>query len=112
MCVVSFIGDHYSDKWNQPPYRQIIDIVKTIGIDDYGNEQIPAFPDLVKGVTRQEFDQLKKDVEEMKELLKKAKIYDEVNHEPDCELESKMTKLREIAKLVGIDLDDVIGKIK
>lgn len=48
----------------------------------------------------------------MKELLRKAKIYDEKNNEPNCEIEDKMKFLREVAKLVGINLDDVIEKGK
>lgn len=90
MCVVSFIGDHYTDKWNQPYYQRIITNVSD--------------------VSRAEFDKLKEEVEEMKKLLIGAKLYDEKNNEPECELEEKMMKLREIAKLVGINLDDVLKK--
>ena len=39
-----------------------------------------------------------------------AKEYDERNNEPDCEVDEKMDLLRRVAKLVGVDLDDVIGK--
>lgn len=87
MCVVSFIGDHYNDKWTKPDYTFIHN-----------------FPQ----VSKEEFDKLKKEVEEMKQLLIKAKIYDEKNNEPNCEIEEKMAKLREIAKLVGIDIDEVL----
>jgi len=44
----------------------------------------------------------------MKELLKKAKIYDEENGEPDCEVEEKFDLIRKIAKLVDVDLEDVL----
>lgn len=91
MCVVSFVGDHFQDKWE--PYKPYII-----------TNPIPFGP------SQQEFDKLKKEVEEMKTLLKKAKIYDEKNNEPNCEIEDKMNFLREVAKLVGIDLDDVIKK--
>lgn len=90
MCVVSFIGDHYGQKWNEEPYKVI-----------FNNWRF---------VTKEEFDKLYKEVQEMKELLRKAKIYDENNNEPDCEIDEKIAKLREIAKLVGIDLDDVLKK--
>ena len=101
MCVVSFIGDHYSDKWKDKwePY-----IPKPEDVQPF------VFPH--PQISRQEFDNLKKEVEEMRELLRKAKIYDEKNNEPNCEIEDKMKLLREIAKLVGIDLDDVINKSK
>jgi hypothetical protein len=88
MCVVSMIGDHFHDKWNQPPYNQY-------------------WQDLSK-ITRQEFDALKKEVEEMKELLKKAKLYDEKNNEPNCEIEEKIKTLKKIAELMGVDLNDVL----
>lgn len=93
MCVMSMIGDHYGDKWVTP--------------------QQPNFWPVTTpphGPTKKDFDELKKEVLEMKELLKKAKIYDEENNQPECEIEEKMEKLRKVAELVGVDLDDVIGK--
>ena len=90
MCTVSMIGDHFNDKWKQPPYQQIFTNI----------------PD----VSRAEFEALKKEVEEMKALLKRAKEYDEKNNEPNCEIEEKMAMLRKFADAVGIDLDDVIKK--
>jgi hypothetical protein len=90
MCTVSMIGDHFNDKWRQPEYQRI-----------YTN-----IPD----VSRSEFESLKKEVEEMKALLKRAKEYDERNNEPDCELEEKMAMLRKFADAVGLDLDDIIKK--
>ena len=84
------IGDHFNDKWKQPPYQQIFTNI----------------PD----VSRVEFEALKKEVEEMKALLKRAKEYDEKNNEPNCEIEEKMAMLRKFADAVGIDLDDVIKK--
>ena len=90
MCTVSMIGDHFSEKWKRPPYQQIF-----TNISD---------------VSRAEFQALKKEVEEMKALLKRAKEYDEKNNEPNCEIEEKMAMLRKFADAVGIDLDDVIKK--
>jgi hypothetical protein len=84
------VGDHYQDKWRQP-YQQTWTTWPT------------------NAPSRQEFDALKKEVEDMKELLKRAKLYDEQNNEPNCEIKEKMEFLRNVAKLVGIDLDDVIG---
>ena len=95
MCTVSMIGDHFTNKWTQPPYLQTISNISNVNY-----------------VSKQEFNDLKKEVEEMKQLLIKAKIYDEKNNEPNCELEEKITKLREIAKLVGIDLDEVLKNKK
>jgi hypothetical protein len=95
MCATSMVGDVYRDKWNEStsPYR---------GLAYPGAPQPPA-------ISRAEFDALKKEVADMKELLKRAKDYDERNGEPECEMDDKMDLLRRVAKLVGISLDDVIG---
>lgn len=90
MCVVSMIGDHYTQKWDP----------NNTGTITWINNN---------DVSRQEFEQLKNDVREMKELLKKAKAYDEQTNQPDCEQEKKLETLRKIAEVVGINLDDVIG---
>lgn len=90
MCVVSMVGDHFNDKWQEPYYQKIFTNI----------------PD----VSRAEFDALKREVEEMKALLKRAKEYDEKNNEPNCEIEEKMAMLRKFADAVGIDLDDVLKK--
>lgn len=81
MCVVSMIGDFYSEKF-QPYFN---------------------WPQ----TSQTEFDALKKDVLEMKELLRRAKIYDEKNNQKDCELEEKFKLLKEIAKMVGVELTNI-----
>lgn len=82
------VGDHYQEKWRLPD------------------------PNLVwtAPISRHEFDQLKKEVLEMKELLKRAIEYDKKNNQPHCEIEQKMDFLRQVAKSVGIDLDDVLNR--
>lgn len=99
MCTVSMVGDHYGDKFE--PYRR--------------QEFLPSVDPLAPGAgwppyndgpTKEEFNELKKDVEEMMKLLKRAKKYDEDNGEPDCETEEKMDFLRKIAKMVDVDLDE------
>lgn len=99
MCSVSMIGDFYSDKWRNPPPNQLP--INPLGY---------PLPTVSPPITREEFEALKRDVLDMKELLKRAKAYDERNGEPDCEIDEKMDLLRKVAKLVGVDLDDVIGK--
>lgn len=90
MCVVSMVGDHFNDKWKQPDYQQY-------------------FQNLDK-VTREEFENLRKEVLEMKELLKKAAEYDKKNNEPNCEMESKVAMLKKIAELFNVDLSEVLKK--
>ena len=116
MCIVSFVGDYYKDKWPwiEPyinPDKQPIPFPYKFPDPPEKPKEIPDITDWFKPqVSREEFDKLKKEVEEMKELLKRAKEYDEKNNEPDCEIEDKMRILREVARLVGIDLDDVLKK--
>jgi len=93
MCVTSMIGEHFGDKWTIKPQT----------IEPY----IWPYPISGDQPTKQEFDDLKKEVLEMKELLKKAIKYDKENNQPDCEIDEKMKFLKQVAKLVGIDLDEV-----
>jgi len=106
MCVVSNTGDYWGQRlhpWS--PYTPPLPYIP------------PAqMPDITKivinptGPTKDDFDNLKKEVQIMKEQLARAKEYDKANGEPDCEIEDKMAFLREVAKLVGIDLDEVLKK--
>jgi hypothetical protein len=101
MCAVSMVGDHYRD-WIPKRYPDVFPIWPQ------SSEQWPVA--LPPEISRKEFDDLKKTVEEMRDFLKRAKEYDERNNEPECEVEEKMELLRRVADLVGINLDDIIGK--
>ena len=91
MCVVSMVGDYYNNKWNQPKWQG------TISNITYTPSQ----------VSKEDFDVLKKDVEEMKKLLERALEYDKRNNEPNCEMEEKVAILKKVAELVGVNLEDV-----
>lgn len=99
MCAVSNVGDWYTQRWPQVP--------------------VPAPPSpggmgsggaLIIGPTRYEFDQLKKEVEEMKRLLLMAKEIDEKTGKTNCEMEEKVKMLQKVAEMVGVDLKEVFGK--
>lgn len=115
MCVVSMVSDHYTGKWNNDyfgrTYPTIIPnnpfgpIKKEVNIDS----QILANA-LIQAKQQQEIDALRKEVEEMKALLIRAKKYDDDNNEPNCELAEKVTKLKKIADIVGVNLEDVFNK--
>lgn len=111
MCVVSMIGDHYKDHFKDyeqifiPKYPQPLKITP-----DTGASITYPVGNVFTYIDKDEFEHLKKEVEHMKKLLIRAKIYDEQNNEPNCEIEEKMEFLRKVAELVGINLDDVIGK--
>lgn len=103
MCVVSMVGDHYRDKWGERDWFPKVWPPQPYRV--YPNQTRPSIP-----VDREEFDRLKDEVRELRDLLKRAKEYDERNNEPECEVEEKMEILRRVAELVGVDLSDVIGK--
>lgn len=98
MCTVSMIADHYHEKW-RPRYP------------DYFPPYSPPWtlPLPQQSISREEFDALRKEVQELAQLLKRAKKYDEDNGEPDCETETKMASLRLIAALGGLNLDELLA---
>lgn len=95
MCTVSMIGDEFSKRWD--PYK----------INQPLNQQ-PDWNKLLKPPpSKEEFDALKKEVELMRDLLKAAKIYDEKNNEPHCEMDEKVALLKAMAKMMGVDLSEI-----
>ena len=105
MCAVSMVGDYYKEKWGKLPIQQpwIAPYPDTYPYP----QQTQPFP---SGPSQKVFDDLKKEVQEMHELLRRAKLYDEQTGQPDCEMEDKVALLKKIAEMVGIDLSDVFGK--
>lgn len=98
MCFVSVISDHYGEKWNQQQWHS------PGSLESLGSNTTIYFP---SQVTKEEFEALKKEVLEMKALLIRAKEYDRKNNQPDCEMEDKVKILKEVAKLVGVNLNEV-----
>ena len=93
MCMVSNVGDGWAnkfpDQWPQfkPPY---------------------VHPYIQVGVSQADFDALRKEVEELKKLLEAAKKFDQATGQPDCQMEAKVKLIKDIAKLVGVDLAGVL----
>ena len=111
MCIVSMIGDHYRDTFPTRPYWPHIEPhLPSLPAVPFPTTTPSTLTFNLPSITREEFDALKRDVEDMKELLKRAKAYDEANGEPDCEIDEKMALLKKIAAVVGIDLDEVLTK--
>jgi hypothetical protein len=89
MCIVSMIGDGWQDQF--PGRWPNI----TPGITQ------------PKDVTRAEFEALKREIQELKVLLNAAKKFDEATGQPNCEIDDKVRLIKEIAKMVGVDMSDV-----
>ena len=88
------VSDHYQEKWTAPSYQSLL------------NPSAFSPP-----VSREEYEReiaaLKKEVLDMKELLIKAKEYDEKNNEPHCEMEQKIAFLKKVGDVIGVDLSDI-----
>lgn len=89
MCVVSMIMDHTHEEWNPRRWKMVPEVVP---IPDHLKPPPP--------VTREE-------IEEFRRLLERAREYDRRHNEPDCELEEKRQKLRDLAKELGVEIDFV-----
>ena len=111
MCAVSFIGDDWRrrrgrdyEPWIWP--HPSIPNEPVFPPDFYPPQKEITLPNNKK-VTREEFNALKKEIEELKEELEKARQQDVDNGEPDCEMDDKVRLIKELAKLVGIDMQGI-----
>ena len=112
MCTVSMVSDHYLEKWKYKPDGGWTNPDPGF-IPPNPNPWAPPpayIPNWNPPVTKQEFEELKKEVLEMKQLLKRALKYDEDNNEPHCELDDKIKALKLIADAVGVSLEDLFPK--
>ena len=117
------VGDFYSDKWkendwlkpyiqpNQPPINlpQVnpwSNPLPTAPIDA-GGPYVHSPINFPASVSKEDFDALKREVMDMKELLKRALEYDKKNDEPYCEMEDKVATLKKVAELFKVDLSEI-----
>lgn len=100
MCVVSNIGDSWRDdfprSWPQfpPPSKP-----------ETPNPLPWAIP---QQVSQKDIDDLRKEVEELKKLLRAAKEFDEKTGQKHCEMEDKVRFIKQVAKSLGVNLEDVL----
>lgn len=109
MCAVSYMGDYWKDQfpkkhpWVNPGYP-MQPAAPMPGID----APIPTITlPPVETVKKEDFEALRKEVMELKELLKAAIKYDKETGEPDCHMDEKIELIKQVAKYVGVDLKDV-----
>lgn len=94
MCVVSAVGDNWTHRF--PTVYPSIPVGPWVTPSQIQNN-----------VTRDEFNRLKHDVEELKKLLEAAKRYDEATGQPDCHMDEKVELIKKIAEAVGVDISTV-----
>jgi hypothetical protein len=90
MCAVSAVGGYWQQQL--PTY--------------------PSYPTIINNpseVSKADFDALRREVEELKNLLMAAKKFDDATGQPDCEMDEKVALIKKIAAIVGVDLGDVFG---
>ena len=100
MCTVSFIGDYGAG--TIPPRNPWV-------YPYIGPNTMPWPPNVPDSASpsQQEFDALKREMEELKKLLLAGKEYDIAVGEPDCEDAEKVALIRKLAEIVGVNLEGV-----
>lgn len=88
MCVVSMVVDNWNDHFTQ---------------------QSPAIQELNHELR---IVQLERELELLKNQIKSAKAYDKKTGQPDCEDEEKVEKLKAIAKLLDLDISEVLDLLE
>lgn len=134
MCVVSAVGDQWSrdfpNRWPSVPVYPQPYVTPPSEIPHQFEPTQDALPECVycghahdhwihavggvvpqrkPEISKKDFDALKAEVEELRELLLAAKRFDEATGQPDCEMDEKVELIRQIADLVGVDVDEVFG---
>ncbi len=89
MCVVSMVMDHYHDKWWRlfPPPQPWV---------------APAMPPAAPLQPAPAISPA--EVDEFRRLLERAREYDRLHNQPDCELDEKREKLRKLARDLGVEI--------
>jgi hypothetical protein len=105
MCVVSAVGDYWKDDFNKryPNWPERTDPFAPNAFPTSKNLPI----DLSKFATKEDIENIKKDLLELKELLKAAIKYDEKTNQPHCENDEKIALIKQVAKAVNVDLSDL-----
>jgi hypothetical protein len=104
ICVYSNIGDY----WNDDFQKKWPDIY-----DDWSKkrEEMPSVIvqtlDTSKLATKEDFEKLRAEILELKELLRAAIRYDAATGQPECEHEDKVALIKSVAEMVGVDLNDL-----
>ena len=100
MCTVSNVGDGYRDTFPQRyswyPFDPTVP-----------NHQAPSLEELLKLTNNEEIQKLRAEIVELKKLLAAAKKFDESTGQKDCEMDSKVAFLKQVAEAMGVDLSDV-----
>src|SRR4051812_9455869 len=102
MCMVSAVLGNWANAFPQQWPQIYPDTVPSIPT------AIPnTYMGTVQFATKQDIDALRQEILELKELLLAAKKFDDQTNQPDCEEEAKVALIKAVAKVVGIDMNDI-----
>jgi hypothetical protein len=103
MCAVSYVGNYFANTFPQryPEWP----LVNPGYYPSSGAAGIATTP--VEYATKADLDAVRKEIQELKELLLAAKKYDEATNQPDCHMDDKVALIKAVAKAVGVDMNDV-----
>jgi len=111
VCIVSAVGDNFRDtfpeKYPWYPTTSPNTYPPSIIPTSVPTTVIPVTPDLSKFATKEDIEDLRKTMEELKLLLKAAIRYDEMTQQRECETAEKIALIKQVAEAVGVDLSDL-----
>lgn len=120
MCVVSMIADGYRDRWLPgSPYRPwewpnggwYPRPEKEVDLKELEKMLKPKEKDEEEGISREEYEALREELEELKLLIKAAKRFDEKTGQPDCESAEKTEFLKKMGEILDVDMSDVLDEV-
>lgn len=113
MCMVSQIGDDFQRRTQQDEFwKKFVftpPVIPTTSPQDFPPISTGITVDLT-GISRHEFEMLKREVEHLKKLLERAVQYDKDTNQPHCETDAKIAMIKEVCKAFGIDLKELLEK--
>lgn len=98
MCMISFVGDEFN--------RSVQERYPVLTVSN----NLPSTYVINSGISREEFDKLKVELEAIKKVLIAAKIYDEETGQKDCEQAEKVALLKRLAELCNVDLSEIFDR--
>lgn len=101
MCVVSMIMDDWNKKYNDDWHKKY----------PGGWEQSPTY-NFLAFATKQDIEELRKEIQELKKLIEAAHLYDVATGQPECQDEEKLAILQKLAEAIGLDISDLMEKLK
>lgn len=110
MCTYSMVGDDFTRRIQTDEYWKKVIVPGSPGqipTTSPDTDSISNFKVNLGLATAAEVAALRREIEHLKELLKRAIEYDKKNNEPHCETDEKIAAIKVIAKALGVDLSSL-----